>query len=89
MQAFWVGLDEVLSVVGGSATGFLEYYGAYYLVADDEDGIALYSLGLTKPFIGLLPLDEFCKNAWAFYCYIENSPETIYGGDGLNLPNLT
>ena len=91
-QTFWFGLDEILtSDIGEAALGFIEYYGCYYLVAEEERGIYLYALGLvtpvvdTRPFIGGMRFDEFCEKAWQFFCYVENSPETIYGGDGINI----
>ena len=82
-QALWSGLHEILpSEVGLSVKGVLEYYGHYYLVAEEES-VVLYSLGLTRAFDGCMTLDDFCKNAWEFYCYVENYPTTIYGGNGL------
>ena len=87
--AFWTGLDEILSTeVSGTVLGFLEYYGGYYLAAGESGGIVLYSLGETLVFSGGMPLSEFCKNAWEFYCYVENAPETIYGGDGITTHTL-
>jgi len=87
--AFWAGLDEILSTKTDIAVlGFLEYYGNYYLVMENIQGIKLCSLGLYPVFAGEMTLDDFCSKAWAFYCYIENASETIYGGTGLNIPIL-
>ena len=87
--AFWSGLNDLLSTdISTEALGFLEYYGFYYLCKNDEQEVVLFALGATPIFTDGMPLNEFCRNAWAFYCYIENTPENIYGGDGVHTHNL-
>ena len=90
VKTFWSTLEQLLPTeVGKTLLGFLEYYGGYYLVADAGQGIALYDLsGPPVVFEGGMSLEKFCRSAWAFFCYVENYPEVIYGGDGINVSQL-
>jgi len=90
-RTFWFGLGGLLdSGAVGSTLGFLEYYGFYYLVSDygSDIGIVLLPLGLDTENRGTIPFDRFCEKAWEFFCYTENAPEPIYGGDGIDISNL-
>lgn len=87
--AFWSGLKDLLSTdVFVNTQGFLEYYGYYYLVTEESNGTMLYHLGTPTIFDGGMYLDTFYQKALEFYKFIENEPETIYGGDGVNTHNL-
>ena len=89
-RTFWFGLGGLIDTGAvGSIQGFLEYYGFYYLVSNygTEIGIVLIPLGLDTENRGTIPFDKFCEMAWEFYCYVENAPETIYGGNGIDISN--
>jgi hypothetical protein len=90
-RTFWFGLRGLLATGAvGTTLGFLEYYGFYYLGSGygSDIGIVLIPLGLDTVNRGTIPFSRFCEKAWEFYCYVENAPETIYGGDGLDISQL-
>ena len=88
-EAMWSRLRDIFKAKSGNTVlGFLEYYGAYYLVTSANQGYELYSLGSNPVFVGGMSFDEFCEKAWEFFCFVENYPDTIYGGTGLGTPKI-
>lgn len=83
-KTLWLGIESIVNAENNkSILGFLEYYGSYYIVLNEDAAIVLYSLGETPTFEGSIDLREFSERAWNFFCSKENAPETIYGGTGL------
>ena len=86
-QVLWTRLSVVIGLgTVDPILGFLEYYGSYYLASGSETGVVLVPLGLYS-VRDTLSFEEFCKKAWEFFCFVENAPSTIYGGDGINVQN--
>ena len=84
----WSGLESLLTTENNrSIQGILEYYGGYYAAMAEDTEIVMYSLlNENPPYRGGMQFGEFCESAWAFFCYVENATDPVYGGSGLKLP---
>ena len=83
-RMIWISLRGILEAgYNETIRGFLEYYGSYYLAMDEDSEVVLYALSDNPGFQGGMPLTEFCKRAWIWYCDVQ-LPLSPTGGNGLS-----